>query len=252
MLKRARELGMKKVFGAKATQMLVQLISENLAMIGGALFIAWLLIEISGEAISNLLGITQVNNIKFDLLLSLAILIVLPVITSVYPFIKYNYSTPISSLRSVNISGNSVVSRTIFMVFQYTITCCLIIVSLFFMKQLNFMLHADLGYRTKDIIKAQFLKFPPTAHTLPQEEIMKLFEDLGKKNEEIKQKLNSSPLFSAWTFGESPNEIQDYGSRIKTPDGEFKEVKSTSMSSTDLKIFELLILVDLTSLNSPV
>lgn len=239
MLKRARELGMKKVFGAKATQMLVQLLSENLAMIGGALFIAWLLIEISGEAISNLLEITQVNNIKFDLLLSLAILIVLPVITSAYPFIKYNYSTPISSLRSVNISGNSVVSRTIFMVFQYTITCCLIIVSLFFMKQLNFMLHADLGYRTKDIIKAQFLKFPPTAHTLPQEEIMKLFEDLGKKNEEIKQKLNSSPLFSAWTFGESPNEIQDYGSRIKTPDGEFKEVKSTSMSSTDLKIFEL-------------
>ncbi len=239
MLKRARELGMKKVFGAKAIQILVQLTGESLVMIGGALFTAWLLIEISREAIGNLLGITQVDNIKFDLLLSLTILIVLPVVTSIYPFIKYNYSTPISSLRSVNVYGNSVVSRSIFIVFQYTITCSLIIVSLFFMKQLNFMLHADLGYRTKDIIKAQFLKVPPSAHALPEEERMKLFKDLGKKNEEIKHQLNSSPLFSTWTFCESPNEIQDYGIRIKTPDGEFKEVKSAYMSSTYLKIFEL-------------
>lgn len=118
MLKRARELGMKKVFGARAFQMLVQLVGENIVMIGCALFIAWILIEISGGAIESTLGISQVNNLTFDLLLSTGILLLLPAITSVYPFIKYNYTPPITSLRSVNTSGNSVVSRAVFIVFS--------------------------------------------------------------------------------------------------------------------------------------
>lgn len=239
MLKRARELGMKKVFGAKTIQMLIQLTGENLAMIGCALFIAWIFVEMSGETISNLLGITQVHNIKFDLLLSLSILIILPMITSVYPFIKYNYTTPISSLRSVNMSGNSIVSRAIFIVFQYVITCCLIIVSLFFMKQLHFMLHADLGYKTKDIIKAQFIKNSNTVWTLPQEERMAYFQDIRKKADEIKQKMDASPLFTAWAYGSSPHELQGENTRIKTPDGEYKEVSSAHMSFNNIMLYDL-------------
>lgn len=110
--------GDEKVFGARAFQMLVQLVGENIVMIGCALFIAWILIEISGGAIESTLGISQVNNLTFDLLLSIGILLLLPAITSVYPFIKYNYTPPITSLRSVNTSGNSVVSRAVFIVFS--------------------------------------------------------------------------------------------------------------------------------------
>ena len=47
--------------------MLVQLVGENIVMIGCALFIAWILIEISGGAIESTLGISQVNNLTFDL-----------------------------------------------------------------------------------------------------------------------------------------------------------------------------------------
>ena len=156
--------------------MLVQLVGENIVMIGCALFIAWILIEISGGAIESTLGISQVNNLTFDLLLSTGILLLLPAITSVYPFIKYNYTPPITSLRSVNTSGNSVVSRAVFIVFQYIITCCLIIVSLFFMKQLHFMLNADLGYKTKDIIKAQFIKHPSNVWSMPDEDLIKILQ----------------------------------------------------------------------------
>ncbi|WP_302798225.1 ABC transporter permease [Parabacteroides goldsteinii] len=239
MLKRARELGMKKVFGARAFQMLVQLVGENIVMIGCALFIAWILIEISGGAIESTLGISQVNNLTFDLLLSTGILLLLPAITSVYPFIKYNYTPPITSLRSVNTSGNSVVSRAVFIVFQYIITCCLIIVSLFFMKQLHFMLNADLGYKTKDIIKAQFIKHPSNVWSMPDEDRTKYFNNINRLDGEIKQKMNASPLFYQWVYGDSPHTIQESGIRLKTTEGEYKEVCSAYMSAENIQMYGL-------------
>lgn len=239
MLKRARELGMKKVFGARAWQMLVQLAGENIVMIGCALFFAWILIELSGGAIEATLGISQVNNPAFDLALSAGILILLPVVTSVYPFIKYNYTPPITSLRSVNAGGNSVVSRSVFIVFQYVITCCLIMVSLFFMKQLHFMLNADLGYRTKDIIKVQFIKHPSNVWSMPAEERMQYFSNVKRLDGEIRQKMNASPLFSQWVYGDSPHTIQESGIRLKTADGTYKEVCSASMSAPNIRMYDL-------------
>lgn len=241
MLKRARELGMKKVFGARALQMLMQLVGENIVMIGCALFIAWILIEISGGAIESTLGISQVNSLTFDFLLSMGILFLLPAITSVYPFIRYNYTPPITSLRSVNHSGNSVVSRSVFIAFQYIITCCLIIVSLFFMKQLHFMLNADLGYKTKDIIKAQFIKHPSNVWSMSDEDRIKYFNNINRLDGEIKQKMDASPLFINWVYGDSPHTIQEGGIRLKTGDGEYKEVYSAYMSAQNIQMYGLTL-----------
>lgn len=241
MLKRARELGMKKVFGARALQMLMQLVGENIVMIGCALFIAWILIEISGVAIESTLGISQVNSLTFDFLLSMGILFLLPAITSVYPFIKYNYTPPITSLRSVNHNGNSVVSRSVFIAFQYIITCCLIIVSLFFMKQLHFMLNADLGYKTKDIIKAQFIKHPSNIWSMSDEDRIKYFNNINRLDGEIKQKMDASPLFINWVYGDSPHTIQESGIRLKTADGEYKEVCSAYMSAQNIHMYGLTL-----------
>ena len=146
MLKRAREFGMKKVFGANSHQVAIQLYLENLFMTGIALFIAWIFIELSIDTVNGILSIPIISNTKFSLLLSLSILFLLPLITSVYPFIRYNYSAPITSLRSVNQSGSSTVSRSLFLGLQYSITIILIVVSIFFIKQLDYMVNADPGY----------------------------------------------------------------------------------------------------------
>lgn len=239
MLKRARELGMKKVFGAKASQMLIQLVCENMTMIGLSLFIAWILIEISRGAVESGLGISQESNLTFDILLSTGILFLLPAITSVYPFIRYNYTPPITSLRSVNISGNSIASRSLFIVFQYMITCCLIVISLFFMKQLYFMLNADLGYKTKDIVKVQFIQHPSNVWSMPDEDRAKYFNNINRLDDEIKQKMDASPLFRQWVYGDSPHNIQESGIRLKTQDGEYKEVCSAYMSASNIQMYGL-------------
>lgn len=103
----------------------------------------------------HVLRIPQTSNTEFSATLSVGILILLPLLTSIYPFIRYNYVSPSVSIRSVNAGGHSIVSRVLFLFVQYIITFVLIIVSLFFTKQVRFMLSADLNYTTKDIIQCQ-------------------------------------------------------------------------------------------------
>lgn len=240
MLKRGREFGIKKVFGASSSNAIVQLIGENVIIIGIALFIAWVIIEISKGFIESQLSIPQISNLKFDTILSAAILFILPVITSVYPFLKYNYATPISSLRSVNIGGNSIIPRSLFLVAQYIITFSMIVIALFFIKQLNFMLQADMGYKTDDIIKVQFRKEINYA-TLTEEEWMKASASNSKMTEEIEQKLKASPLFVLWTYGSSPYEHSGYTIRVKTADGDYQQVMPYFMPAKTINMYNLAL-----------
>lgn len=230
MLKRAREFGMKKVFGANIRQVAVQLYLENLFMTAIALFIAWIFIELSQGFVNGLLGIPFVSNMQFSILLSVGILFLLPIITSAYPFIRYNYSAPITSLRSINRSGGSTVSRSIFLGLQYTITITLIVVSIFFIKQLNFMLNADLGYRTEHIIKAQLLHSPNSE---------KEMEEARRKAELIHQRITTSPLFDPFIFGEPPCSSTHYTTPIKVPGEEYKDIVCGSVSEGYFKLFNI-------------
>lgn len=230
MLKRAREFGMKKVFGANGKQVAVQLYLENLLMTAIALFTAWIFIELSQDVIKDLLGIPVSSNTQFSILLSVGILFLLPVITSVYPFIRYNYSAPITSLRSINRSGASTLSRSVFLGIQYTITIILVVVSLFFIKQLNFMLNADLGYRTDHIIKTQLLHDPTSE---------KEREEARQKTKLIQQRISTLPLFDPVIFGEPPYSPSHYTSPVKVPGEEYKDVVCQSVSGNYFKLFNI-------------
>lgn len=230
MLKRAREFGMKKVFGANGKQVAVQLYLENLLMTAIALFTAWIFIELSQDVIKDLLGIPVASNTHFSILLSVGILFLLPVITSVYPFIRYNYSAPITSLRFINRSGASTLSRSVFLGIQYTITIILVVVSLFFIKQLNFMLNADLGYRTDHIIKTQLLHDPTSE---------KEREEARQKTKLIQQRISTLPLFDPVIFGKPPYSPSHYTSPVKVPGEEYKDVVCQSVSGNYFKLFNI-------------
>lgn len=149
VLKRAREFGVKKVYGASSLRIFTQIYAENVCMVAVALLIIWMLIEVTAGLFASVYAIPVKSDILFDLSLSLALLFGLPLVTSVFPFLRYNYSSPITSLRSVSVGGHSIISRVIFLFVQYVITFSLIVIALFFVRQLYTMLHADLGYQTK-------------------------------------------------------------------------------------------------------
>jgi len=129
--------------------------------------------------------------------------------------------------------------RRIFLSFQYVITMVMIVVALFFVKQLNFMLQADAGYRTKDVIKVQFLKMKPDSRIRNMEEWQRNREREIEIYREIEQKMNASPLFTHWAYGQSPNEFSQGGMMFKLPEGEFQEIVLEGVNESWLRLFDI-------------
>ena len=238
VLRRGRELGIKKVFGAEGHNIFIQLLTENLLMTGLALVLALIFAGVAHPFVTNVLQLDQIPNISFNILLSVVILLSLPLITTLYPFFRHHFSTPVDSIRNLDkIRGGSL--RRIFLTFQFIITMAMIIVSLFFIKQLQFMLNADPGYRTNDIIKVQFLKFQTDYNIRNAEESRMKRERENQIADEITYKMNACPLFTNWTYGDSPNKFSGRGTPFRLPGEENKNINIVWVSESWLKLFDI-------------
>ena len=242
VLRRGKELGIKKIFGAGSHNIFVQLLVENLFMTGLALIFAFLFARAAFPFVTGALQLDQIYSLRFDMLLSLCILLILPLLTTLYPFFRYHYSMPVNSMRNFDkIRGGSL--RRVLLSFQYIITIVMIVVSLFFIKQLRFMLNTDTGYRTEDIIKVQFLKEPTRTRTVNVEELQMRRDRENRIADEIVQKMNACPLFTCWTYGrQSPNGFSKGGTPFKLPEGEYKHINLESVSESWFRLFDISLI----------
>ena len=241
MLNRAREFGMKKVFGANGWKIFAQIWMENLLLTLAALVVVWALIEVGSGLIENWLSISIHTATSFDIGLSVTILLVFPLLTTVHPALKYNSAPPVTSLRSVNIAGRSVVSRVLFLSLQYMVTFVIVVISLFFIKQLYYMLNADLGYRTTDIVTCQFIS-PLEAYDIhSKEEFERRRDKETQVDQTIRQKMSESTLFDSWSQGEFPLSYNAYVP-LKKDDGDYKKVALAHFTLESMKLFEFQLL----------
>ncbi|MDR0726115.1 MAG: ABC transporter permease, partial [Prevotellaceae bacterium] len=242
MIRRSKELGLKKIFGASGFRIFTQLFLENLLTVTGSLLVAFWIAAAAHPFVENTLGIRQYPAYGFDLSLALVLLLALPAAVSVAPYLRYRYSAPIHSLRSVGAGRKSPFSRNFFLAFQYFMTAGLIIVSLFFVKQLYFMLDKDLGFRTKNIISVPFLKFSSAlSYTLSDEEYRAALNKLKQTGDVLRQKLNASTALESWSFGSFPfGEGQNF--EFKTAGGELQSVNLMYADETWLKTFDIELL----------
>lgn len=221
ILKRAREFGMKKVFGANSRQMAIQLYVENFCMTALALFITWIFIELGMVAANALLPIRVFTVLTFDLSVSLGILFLLPLITSVYPFLQYNYSNPVVSLQKISRGGYSTISRNIFLCLQYVFTLLLIIISIYSIRQLNFMLNTDPGYNSENIIRVAPVNTPAGNNM----ELWSKF-NLIKASVEKGMKDNSS-FIDHYSFNQGPiTQREATSTYARISNGEWKQVQA--------------------------
>ncbi len=234
-LKRGRELGMKKVFGAEGYKIYIQLLTENLLLIGMALVLSLLFVAIINPFVIKYLQIIQVPDTRFDIALASGILLILPLLTALFPLYRYIYSTPVAALREVGVMKGAVNLRHIFLFFQNLVTLSMIIVSVLFLKQLYLMLNTDPGYRTTDIIKMNFLR-----RTNENIQSGEKWAEQRRNAEIIQQKMNESTLFTYWTNGRSPNEfIRANTWQFRLDEGELKEVKMIDVNEIWFKLFDI-------------
>ncbi|MBQ8674206.1 MAG: ABC transporter permease [Bacteroides sp.] len=192
MMKRSREYGIKKIFGVQGRRLFMQLWTENVLLVSGALLVAWFLIEVTAVPVARLLS-GEVAHPAFDLLLTVAIWLLLPLLTSLYPYVRYNYLSPMVSIRRVGTTKGGVAFRMGFLFVQCAITFLLIILSLYFGRHLTFLLHTDPGFRTDNILVANIMQENDYYELSPEEK-----KQADARRQEVKQALDACPLITHW------------------------------------------------------
>ena len=197
MMKRQKEYGIKKVFGLQGLPLFLQIWLENILLAIAALLVAWLLVEITVPLCERLMNEPMKGYNLFDLKLSLVFISVFPIATSLYPFIKQNYLRPITSLRSVSGSRESIAIRMSFLFLQYVLTLILLIVAVYFNRHLQFLQNTPTGFRSERILYAQLINRNQYNQGSREH---KNYEEIWKsQNSFYKQKLDECPFIEKWT-----------------------------------------------------
>lgn len=244
LLKRGKEFGVKKIFGSTPKCLFTQLYIENLFLMLLALCVSWFLIEIFTGVIETQFRMAQQKDIVFDCLLSAFFLFLLPAFAVIYPFFRYGYVSPVRSLQNIYTGRRLTVVRYIYLSIQYTITFILVVLSLYFTKQLYEMLHKDLGYTTDNIIRAEFQIYDRKTPTT-KEEFRASIDRREVSYAQIEQQMNASPLFTAWGYSFLPYEYQldNMSYNFKKPtDPDYKNMAliPSDVSTQELYGFKLL------------
>lgn len=153
LLGRGKELGVKKVFGSDRWMLWLGFWLENMVMVFVAVCIAAGLVGISATWIEQTLNVPVRLNPGFDILLFIGILLFLPILISIWPYVKCSRMTPVMAIRNTVSGVKGAGSRRIMLFAQYIMTIVMLIVSLYFIHQLNFMLNRDLGIRQENIVR---------------------------------------------------------------------------------------------------
>ena len=245
MQKRGIEFGIKKVFGASRWAFFKQLYTENFLLSAATLLFVGMIIEITDKILVSVLGIPLHKDVTFDTLLYLSILFVFPFITMLYPYFRHVYSRPVSSIKGIRQGGGSPLSRSLFLTVQYVITFGLIVVSIYFAKQLHEVLNADLGFNTKNIIRCMLIPAENGDNVIHSMEEWEKEKERDRRNAaHIVHTLNSCPDIVAWSpndrFWDSNTSVRPIAKKAGTDD-EFVEGDNHDLSVADFSLFDIQV-----------
>ncbi|MEO7049366.1 MAG: FtsX-like permease family protein, partial [Ferruginibacter sp.] len=159
-LKRAKEIGVRKVMGASKKQLTFQFLADAvilallafvIAVLLSALILPWFN-ELTGKTIST--GIF--DNIKY-LSLFLLMSIVIGFLSGIYPAFFLSGFQPITNLKGkfANSTKGSFLRKGL-VVAQFTISIVLIVATIIVYKQLNFMKNENLGFKKEHNLVIDF------------------------------------------------------------------------------------------------
>jgi putative ABC transport system permease protein len=184
-IKRAREVGIRKVMGSARWQLIFQFFTESLLLVLCASVLSLLLMELITPVLRQIAGkeiSIWKNGWLFVTGLMITISLGVGLLSGVYPAIFLSKFKPIAVLKGVfSTSPSNTFFKRSLVVFQFTISTTLIIFTWITYKQINFAMSSDLGFskdqvvgirvgyelRTKNLqsFKSQLAQYPGIAGT---------------------------------------------------------------------------------------
>jgi putative ABC transport system permease protein len=164
--KRSKEVGMRKVVGAKSRGLVWQYLSEStlIAFIATVIgvFFTFLMLPVFNElAQTNLVLPTDLTAVGFALLLTA----VIGILSGIYPALILSRFRVIAVLRGGSQSSGKQLARKGMVVFQFLLTVFLISSTLIMRKQLDYLQNKDLGYTYDAMVTVPLYPSPTVSRT---------------------------------------------------------------------------------------
>jgi putative ABC transport system permease protein len=204
---RAREIGIRKVIGARKKELIFQFLSESVLICWVAIVIAVLLTllalpwlnEIAGQQISYLILL------RWKVLLPLIMApFVIGIISGIYPALFMSSFQPVKTLKGFfKVGGNSISFRKVLVVTQFAISIVLIITTAIVFQQLHYMQNKSLGYNKDHLV------------------ILPYSNDVGKQYDAFRAAVLKNPSF------------KDMGRSSRIPTGRLLDAQNASTMSGD-------------------
>jgi putative ABC transport system permease protein len=155
-LKRAKEIGIRKVIGSGKKQLIIQFLGESFFLCVIAFISAILLVEISLPVFNRLSNKALSLLYLFDTKLVIAYIVLLVItglLAGFYPAIVLSGYKPVQTLYGrFRLAGKNYLQKSL-VVLQFTFAAFLICATLVIYRQFDFLTKADLGYDDNNIIE---------------------------------------------------------------------------------------------------
>lgn len=240
MLKRNKEFGIRKVYGGSGRSVFGQLFLENFCIGAVALFLVWLVVEVTRIPVERGLQIPVRSDLTFDLGLSLLVLVGMPLLTTLYPFARYCLAPPVRSMNlSAPVRRHSLRGNAVFLFGQFTVTIGILVAAIYFARQLDFLLHYDLNFHSKDILRtAPFYNKEANWVITDWAENQRKREQREETWARLSHELDASPLFSTWTTGAIPM-LDGFPEKATGPSGEQVELSIRYVDASYMETFDI-------------
>jgi putative ABC transport system permease protein len=216
-VRRAKEVGLRKVIGAMRSSLVRQFIGEAMLLTFFSIVISFILVAVLLPAFNNLTGkqiSLPVNNPFFWMSLT-GLLLVTGLVAGSYPAFFLSSLSPSKVLKgSLKFSSKAVLFRKGLVVFQFTLSILLIISTIVIYQQTNYIQTKNLGYDRENLL------YVPVEGELVNR--YKVFKDEALKLPDIMDisKMRNSPTVIehhtgsiSWT-GKDPNVVASFADGV--------------------------------------
>ncbi len=221
---REKEIGIRKIVGAKRKMIAQQFLGETFLMVLIAHIISVVILEFILPQFNYITG----ENIVFKylspqfLIMIISIIIITTFLSGMYPSLYLSSLKPVVMLKGKSGQKSKGSLRKVLMIVQFSISIFLIVSTIIIVKQLNFVLNKDLGWKTENIV---MFSIKGDTFSGDIEEVMnnkKAFTNELLKNPKISNVTYISQypgdLKNTWTW---TYEGEDYETKVFNADPEF-------------------------------
>jgi putative ABC transport system permease protein len=174
---RAKEIGIRKVIGARKKELIFQFLSESVIITWAAIVMAFICLYFSLPSLNRNSGQQLSINILMEWQVLLPLFLapfIIGILSGIYPALFMSSFKPVQTLKGLfKVRGSSISFRKVLVVAQFSISIVLIITTIIVFQQLRYMQETSLGYDKEHIITIPYSNFLNNQYESFRNELLK-------------------------------------------------------------------------------